>query len=248
MGKDGGYRVAMATQGTRGDFQPMLALACGMATANYEVLILGNEDHCKTAEEFGFAAVVVCAEVKDILNSEDGRKAMDSGDLVSAFKAFRDDTTTDWNSVFVKALKDFKPDLIIWTPLIQGAVDYYRVFEDPDLAGLPASYQPQAIPTEDFGPIPMHRLELEEGQPMLCKWLQSTQFSCRQCLDYIEDARKSGTAQDVLDRMTTPRRCSRQTLRLNRPLSQGSWPIVRPFGLRLPIGQSPGTTFAVAGP
>lgn len=198
-------RVALATQGTRGDFQPILALACGLAQRGHAVKIFGNPDHCKTAREFDFDATSISLEIKDFLATTRGRKAMECGDLIAltSSEAFDDDIAvpdddTDWGAIFYKSMDEFQPNFIVYTGLIGGMVSHW-LGNNPTVPSFFASYQPHCIPTDDFGPIMFQRMEADPDQPFIFRWLLAAQFSAKACADRGLEMMKNGTEPSVWD-------------------------------------------------
>jgi len=130
------------------------------------------------AAEFEMEAVEVSIEIKDFLASERGLRAMEAGDIlmVAQNAEFADDMdqSTDWNSIFDAAMDEFKPDLLIWTPLTGHLVGPYAI-KHPDLPHMVATYQPHCVPTNHITPINLQRLELEPEQPNLFVWVLESQ-------------------------------------------------------------------------
>eukprot|EP00440_Ansanella_granifera_P003623 gb/GFBE01003929.1/.p1 GENE.gb/GFBE01003929.1/~~gb/GFBE01003929.1/.p1 ORF type:complete len:645 (+),score=153.02 gb/GFBE01003929.1/:1-1935(+) len=172
----GPYRIAIATQGTRGDFQPALSLGLGLIKAGHDVKFFGNPDHIRMAAEFNLPGASISIEVKDLLASERGLRAMESGDLakLGASQDFatdnKEDMEKDWIKIWMDEVTAFNPDLLIWTPLVTFQA---MVFKDafPEIPEVRAVYQPHAVPTNHLGPIGMQRVKLEPGQPVLTKWV-----------------------------------------------------------------------------
>lgn len=203
-GSVGKCHIALATQGTRGDFQPILALALGLRRAGHATRIFGNEGHCKSAQEFGFDTVECCEEIKDLLQTEAGKKAMETGDLATAFGAMDASAYDDWNEKLKQGFEDFPVDLIVYTPLIAGQIEPFGGKHLPEIPLVPASYQPQSIPSNDFGPALFYRVPMEEGQPILSKWVMQLQYSAKTSYTAIEDAKARGDPQEDIDKMLGP--------------------------------------------
>ncbi|CAE7703672.1 rebG, partial [Symbiodinium sp. CCMP2456] len=182
----GPHRFAICAQGTRGDFQPCLSLGLGLVKAGHTVKFFANPGHVKMAEEFGLEGASVSIEIKDFLATERGMRAMEKGDLllVAAAGEFADDMeeSTDWVQVFEQEVDKFKPDVLIWTPLLGGLVTPYTD-KHPELPQMMAFYQPHCIPTNYLTSINMQRLELEAGQPVLHSWVIEAQTSASQAFD-----------------------------------------------------------------
>mmetsp|Transcript_18991 Transcript_18991/g.30355 ORF Transcript_18991/g.30355 Transcript_18991/m.30355 type:complete len:646 (+) Transcript_18991:102-2039(+) len=183
------YRFAIATQGTRGDFQPVLSLGIGLARAGHVVKFFANPGHCKMAKEFNFDASEISIEAKDFLQSERGLKAMELGDLalLGSTAEFADEQNStaeeiDWAEIFCREVSEFKPDLLIWTPLV-GYMAYAFKDANPQIPTIMAGYQPHVIPTNHIGPILMQRLEMEPEQPLMFRWVMEAQSEAKSSYD-----------------------------------------------------------------
>lgn len=177
----GPYRIAIATQGTRGDFQPALALGVGLANAGHTIRFLANPDHCRMAQEFDLEGSVISVEMKDVLSSQRGKMAMEKGDMVLLAKVQEEEEKEaelfdpqEWGKVFLNEVKAFKPDLLIWTQLVAEQVNMVKQ-TCPSLPCLFACYQPHVYPTNHIGPILMQRLEMEPDQPTIFRWVMEMQ-------------------------------------------------------------------------
>lgn len=204
-GRTGGpARIALAAQGTRGDFQPILALGCGLARQGYVIKFFANPDHCRTAHEFGLEALACSYEVKDFLQTERGRLAMETGDfaMLAAATSFEDDIqegeTPDYNAIFWHGMSEFDPDILIWTSLIGGQARQY-MDQRHDVPAFFASYQPHCLPTNHFGPIMMQRLEAEPEQPTFMRWVMAAQMEGQGAWGACEYRRALGLPQNVLE-------------------------------------------------
>lgn len=192
----GPIRCAIAAQGTRGDFQPVLALGLGLVRAGHVVKFFANPGHCKMAAEFGIESLACSMEIKDFLATERGMKAMETGDILMVMAAsdYDDDVdlNIDYGEIFVKGMLEFKPDIIIWTGLIGGEVSRFRQDTNFTVPEISASYQPHAIPTNHISPVHMQRLELEPGQPLLYTWVLQAQTEAIQNFTHCQEQMKQG--------------------------------------------------------
>lgn len=196
-------RCAIATQGTRGDFQPVLSLGIGLKRAGHVVKFFANPGHCKMANEFGLESVACCIEVKDVLSTERGMRAMEKGDLLMVFAAgdFDDDLDlqTDWSGIFQNEMEEFKPDVLIWTGLMGGEVSKLREKTNMMIPEIIASYQPHSVPTNHITPVNMQRLELEPGQPLLYTWVLEMQTDAGGNFYRVQEAMKEGVEVGVFN-------------------------------------------------
>lgn len=205
----GPYRIAIATQGTRGDFQPVLALGIGLAKAGHAIRFFANPGHCRMAEEFNLEGSVISVEIKDVLSSQRGMKAMEKGDmaLLAAAQEFDDEENIgyndkDWGKVFVDEVKAFKPDLLIWTNLVAQQVTGLKMV-CPSLPCLFACYQPHVYPTNHIGPILMQRLETEPDQPTIFRWVMDMQVTATSSFEFCKTMKAKGMG-DMINPHQTP--------------------------------------------
>jgi sterol 3beta-glucosyltransferase len=197
------YRFAIATQGTRGDFQPVLALGLGLAKAGHKVKFFANPGHCKMAEEFDFEAAAISFDAKDFLQTPKGMKAMETGDLaLLGSHEFADDDVqrndVDYVKIFLDECTAFHPDVLIWTPLVG-----YQVFRfkdaSPNTPTVMAAYQPHCIPTNHIGPILMQRLEVDPDMPTFYRWVLEAQADAKSAFERGVQALSEGLEPSLAD-------------------------------------------------
>lgn len=207
----GPHRIAIAAQGTRGDFQPVLALGIGLTNAGHTIRFFADPGHCKMAQEFDLECSVISMDVKDVLASHRGMKAMEKGDmcLLGMAQKFDDEEESvlngkdgkEWGKVFVDEVKAFKPDLLIWTSLVTGQVMGLKQV-CPSLPCLLASYQPHIYATNHIGPILMQRLELEPDQPTMFRWVLDMQYQAMMSFQSCKEMQAKGFGDAVHPRAT----------------------------------------------
>lgn len=192
----GPIRCAIAAQGTRGDFQPVLSLGLGLVRAGHVVKFFANPGHCKMAAEFGLESAACNIEIKDFLATERGMKAMETGDILMVMSAadYDDDVDlgVDYGEIFVKEMLEFKADVLIWTGLMGGEVMRFREHTNFTVPEIIASYQPHCIPTNHITPVHMQRLELEPGQPLMLTWVLEAQAGAANGFTQSQELEKQG--------------------------------------------------------
>lgn len=109
--------ITIMSFGTRGDFQPYLALAIQLKSAGYNVRLLGTVTFQKYAEEFGIQFVVIsdhCIDVS-LRENEALRNAISSGDLIQMAENGADALINLPYVIktFFQEMKDHTPDLFI---------------------------------------------------------------------------------------------------------------------------------------
>ena len=72
-------RLGVFTFGSRGDFQPYLALAVALRKRGFDVLLGTNDEHAPMARAYGFDPFFVSGDVQAILGSPEGQAWVASG-------------------------------------------------------------------------------------------------------------------------------------------------------------------------
>uniref|UniRef100_A0A7S2HQK3 Erythromycin biosynthesis protein CIII-like C-terminal domain-containing protein n=1 Tax=Zooxanthella nutricula TaxID=1333877 RepID=A0A7S2HQK3_9DINO len=109
------------------------------------------------------------------------------------------DDDTDWFTDAANALDAWKPEVMVSSSLIAGWCQQYIYQRNNKLPNVAVNYQPQCIPSNDYSPIPLARVELEAGQPLMAKWVMSLQFQAKMYEDGRTAAKEAGCSQDDLD-------------------------------------------------
>ncbi len=134
-------QISIICQGSRGDFQPYLALALELKAAGYKVRLLSFITFQKFAEEYGLEYVVItnnCVE-KELSENEAWRKAMFSGsfgDFAKAMNSREEEQQAQILSiakVFIEEMKSNTPDL-----LICGTICEYFLYYAQHVLKIPA--------------------------------------------------------------------------------------------------------------
>jgi len=188
MGSNDTYRIALCTQGTRGDFQPFIALAMRLIKDGYAVRIFGDVGAAQACDQFNLTGVAVSSEIKDLLSSKKGLKAAISGDLIDIACGSDDEEEgeqdeTDWVKVFNDSMNEFKPTIVLYSALISGMVLAYC--NEHKVPTLFVSLQPHTQPTDEVCPIAMQRLRnrLDPDTPNLVLWMINVQAASSFYLD-----------------------------------------------------------------
>uniref|UniRef100_A0A7S1YTA4 Erythromycin biosynthesis protein CIII-like C-terminal domain-containing protein n=1 Tax=Trieres chinensis TaxID=1514140 RepID=A0A7S1YTA4_TRICV len=118
-----GGDVWVCGMGSRGDAQPLLALAAGLRDAGHQTLYLGNDDHAALASAVGVPFQAIMWDFTAFLDgrTESGpayRDRMAQGDTLGAVREQRRHNARFWGphvKRFDDMLKDQKPDLLIYS-------------------------------------------------------------------------------------------------------------------------------------
>ena len=121
--------ISLLCQGSRGDFQPYLALAVELKKAGYNVRILTNIAYKKYAEEFHVDHVTIGEEDMEKFMNEDPDivESMSNGDVKKMFDVCSKQTLkhakTDCNA-FIEEMENNRPDILI----IGTFGDYFKYY------------------------------------------------------------------------------------------------------------------------
>ena len=69
-------RLALLTAGSRGDLQPILALALGLTRAGHRVRVVGHENFASLADEYGIDFCAAPGDARAIVESEQGKETL----------------------------------------------------------------------------------------------------------------------------------------------------------------------------
>lgn len=180
-------RVAIQTLGTRGDVQPYVALAKGLAARGHEVVLAGPEQYESLAGAHGIAYHGLPGEFLALLETPEGKAAVAGGQGFSAgFKLLKHVRpmmsrllADEW-----RGLTDFRPDAIvhhpksITAPYAAARLDVPLLLASP-LPGLtPTSAFPTPLlPFRSLGPLnrPSHALMAGAATTMFGKEIKAWQ-------------------------------------------------------------------------
>ncbi len=80
-------RIVITTVGTRGDIQPMLAVARGLAAAGHDVTLATHRDFADDARAHGIGFRPMAGSFREICESDAGREWLESGDSLFRYRA-----------------------------------------------------------------------------------------------------------------------------------------------------------------
>ncbi len=112
------HNISLLCQGSRGDFQPYLALAVELKEAGYNVRILTNIAYKKYAEEYNVDHVTIGEEDMEKLMNEDPDilESMANGDVSKMFDSISKQTLKHAKTdciAFVEEMENNRPDILI---------------------------------------------------------------------------------------------------------------------------------------
>lgn len=76
-------RIALLAYGTRGDFQPMIALASALSARGHQVVMTANEDQVRWVARSGVTVIPTPIACEEFLQRSDVTRALASGDLLA---------------------------------------------------------------------------------------------------------------------------------------------------------------------
>ena len=83
-----GFRLTILATGTRGDVQPLLALAVGLNQAGYNVHLVSNAGFAGIAHSYGLPFSPIHADIQTALQSDLGRKYLQAGNPLAGLRYF----------------------------------------------------------------------------------------------------------------------------------------------------------------
>lgn len=139
--------ISIVTIGSRGDVQPYIALALGLNKNGHKVKIITNENFKEFIESYNVDFYPVEGDIREILNSEIGKKTLESGYSFNFLKHFFSILSEYFETLLdavIQATND--TELIIFSPLafISHSVAEYR-----NIKSISACLQPMNK-TKDF--------------------------------------------------------------------------------------------------
>ena len=131
-------RISIICNGSRGDYQPYLALGVALKEAGYDVRILSNIAFEKYTNEFGLEHVSLWTEDVEILIKEDPEllEAMANGDVRKMFQCSAKQIKKGAPSIaksFIEEMTEHRPDL-----LVMGTFADYFLWYAENVLNLPA--------------------------------------------------------------------------------------------------------------
>lgn len=114
-----GRRLLLFTMGSRGDVQPIVALAGALQSSGYAVRLMTNLNNVPMAEKFGVSAVGVHFDVEALIEHEPlMQQAIEKGDMYKFMQFLQKRGAEDFPSVLDKQLEEvrtFRPDALLAT-------------------------------------------------------------------------------------------------------------------------------------
>mmetsp|Transcript_52524 Transcript_52524/g.118285 ORF Transcript_52524/g.118285 Transcript_52524/m.118285 type:complete len:509 (-) Transcript_52524:64-1590(-) len=220
MAKEGErYKFVFGVNGTRGDFQPYLALALKLKARGHRVKMFTSVCHCKVAALFNIDAEITGGDLEEQLRGEHARRAMEQGDFALMAKpdeAKEEDLDENgekkpelidgqtWDELNEKARKsylEFNPDLYITNRLgdIRDIVS-----SGPEIPELDIALQIQGgLPSNSWKHLMWARKLPDPDTPNICTHAWMSQQMARGEHEMWQQARFHG-ADDVLDKLPLP--------------------------------------------
>ena len=121
-------RLLLVSSGTRGDVQPMVALAQGLIAEGHEAIVCSNEPYRAFVEENGVAFRGTKGDPEEVMNSPEVQKALAAGEFTKVFALTREVTSNYIYNAFddiMEASKDV--EAIVTTPM--GLLASYTIAE-----------------------------------------------------------------------------------------------------------------------
>lgn len=157
------YRIAITTMGTRGDVQPYIALARGLAGRGHSVILLAPEQFTGLVAEYGIPFAPLPGDLLALLDTQEGKAAMGSskgfGAGLKLLKHMRPLGERLLDAEWA-AIRAFGPDLIVFhpksfaTPHMAEALGCQHVLASPLPGFTPTSDFPSPLlPFDNLGPL-----------------------------------------------------------------------------------------------
>jgi len=174
-------KIAVCCQGSRGDFQPALALSLGLKKAGFTVQIFGNAGHVKTSVEFGIEAWSISQDFADLMESKRVQVASESGEFfrIATSELYADDPKDIDVAHYYKGFHDkmskFAPDVIVHNSLITWPVREYNELH-PEVPVVLMMYQPHGVPSNTYDPVgPTQDMEVDPDMPIVYRHVMGIQ-------------------------------------------------------------------------
>jgi sterol 3beta-glucosyltransferase len=142
-------RIGIATLGSRGDFQPMAALAAGLAPRGHAVSLIAPRGYESLIYEPGVELRAIDYDVRAVLISPDGRRLLHSGrNIVAGVRATRAIGRRYMHTLW-RALAEHTKDCQLLIGELTSWVTLAAIAEQRGLQCIQSSLQPRA-PTAAF--------------------------------------------------------------------------------------------------
>lgn len=131
-----GKKICIMQNGSRGDAQPIIALAAHLKDVGFKVLILGNVNSVGLIESFGVDAIGVHPNAEELLrDNKQIRESMAKGKMIAFLDGLKKTEFETFGEIVVKqyeAIKKFEPDILCASilDLVSGQL-FSGIFELP---------------------------------------------------------------------------------------------------------------------
>lgn len=158
-----GRKILLCTYGTRGDVEPILALALGLQRAGFDVLLATSERFQRWIEQHGVRAFAMSDASLAQIESADGRAMLEGGHLLkricAGIRLYQ--KSGPINDTLMRqtwaAAQAFSPDLIVYHAKLFAAPHVAEALKVPAVM---ATLQPVVVPTAAFPAMGLPRLKL----------------------------------------------------------------------------------------
>jgi vancomycin aglycone glucosyltransferase len=186
-------KISIFVYGTRGDVQPMLALAIGLKEKGYEIVFIANPENEEMVKSYGCHFVPFGPNVKEQIKENALRKRSPLKASPSAFKEFKG---------YVEDQMNFLPDIIKDSDLILNAGLGMGVSTAADLMNIPyrfVIFYPMLLGPGKSGPF-LDRLKEKSGRFIANALLKSliNKRRVKAGLKPIDDVSKSYAGKHVI--------------------------------------------------
>jgi sterol 3beta-glucosyltransferase len=129
-------RIAFLTLGSRGDIQPLIALAVKLQSCGYEILATTSSENVDFFAKFGLKAIAVWPDLENFFQTDEKmKKAMTSGNAMAMMDGQAGYTSKNRPDAIKKQweiLKEYKPELIIsGTDELASAAAFSQILKVP---------------------------------------------------------------------------------------------------------------------
>mmetsp|Transcript_32802 Transcript_32802/g.76293 ORF Transcript_32802/g.76293 Transcript_32802/m.76293 type:complete len:636 (+) Transcript_32802:31-1938(+) len=203
-------RVAIACNGTRGDFQPYLSLAVMLQKSGHAVQFYTSKTHKKMAEDFDFQALDTSGDMEVFLKGSDCQAAMDQGDFalvagnLSEFLQTEEDPDIA-NARYAADLRAFNPDVLLFNSIGMMTFGTAVNLVNPAIPRIEIELQPQGVASNDYKSAGFQRELPDPDTPCIMTFLWGA-FNGMSGMETFQKLHEQGVSkEEVLKEMdTTP--------------------------------------------
>ncbi|MEO0383586.1 MAG: glycosyltransferase [Pseudomonadota bacterium] len=157
-------KILVLTYGSRGDVEPFIALANGLAQHGHAVTLSTAERYGDWVKTFGLAFEPLPDDIIDLMDTPDGKAAIEGGSVVfervaAGFRLARKSGPLNeaQNVNAWRVAQEVQPDLIVHHPKVIAAP---HIAEALDVPAVLALLQPMVVATHEFPPAGMPNLPI----------------------------------------------------------------------------------------